>query len=230
MLLAASALALSLVASAAASAPSLQAGPAKPAGPVGEELDRVVAVIRSPAAPEPRVITLSRLDEETRIALVSRGGLLAATERLDDGARAAGLEWLVDETLLSDEAARLRVFESDEEGGGDELADFRARFPRLADYHDFLARWDLSEEEVAAVLRRMVRVKRYVDSRVSHAAQVSEAEVTAWLAEHASEPRDRQVARTRLVAERVGVEVKALVREIRARAEVRFVSRFAGGK
>ena len=195
-----------------------------------EELDRMVAVVRSPAMPEPRLVTLSRLREETRIALVSRGAILAATEPLDAAALSAGLEWLIDQILLMDEATRLQVFEVDSGEATAELARFRARFDRPADYADFLARHDLPEEEVQAVLRRMLRVRRYLESRASHAAHVSEADVTAWLDHHATEigTRDRDVARARLADERVAAEVKALVRDVRARAEVRVLGELRG--
>jgi len=193
------------------------------ASPPGEEVERVVAVVRSPAASVPNIITLTYVEEQARIALVSRGALLAATQPLDGPALKAGLEWLVDQTLLSDEATRLQVFEIDRADGLAELARFKARFARPADYQAFLARCDLSEAELETVLRRMLRVKRYVESRVSHAAQVPEAELTAWLDEHAAElgSRDREAARAHLAEQRTKDEVKALVRDLRSRAEVR---------
>ena len=204
-------------------AASVLALPAAAASPPGEEVERVVAVVRSPAASVPNIITLTYVEEQARIALVSRGALLAATQPLDGPALRAGLEWLVDQTLLSDEATRLQVFEIDRADGLAELARFKARFARSADYQAFLARCDLSEAELETVLRRMLRVKRYVESRVSHAAQVPEAELTAWLDEHAAElgSRDREAARAHLAEQRTKDEVKALVRDLRSRAEVR---------
>jgi len=200
---------------------------AAPAG--GEELERVVAVVRSPAAREPNVITLTAVEEEARIALVSRGASLAATQPLDGPALKAGLEWLVDQLLLNEEASRLQVFEIDRAEGLAELARFKARFAQPADYQAFLARCDLSEPELEAVLRRMLRVKRYVESRVSQAAQVPDAEVTAWLAENSAAlgSRDREAARAHLAGERTKEEVKALVRDLRSRAEVRVLDDLA---
>ncbi len=197
--------------------------PAAASSPAGEEVERVVAVVRPPAAAEAEVLTLTRVEEEARIALVSRGALLAATQPLDGPALKAGLEWLVDQTLLSAEAARLQVFEIDRADGLAELARFRAHFARPADYRAFLARCDLTETELETALRRMLRVKRYVESRVSHAAQVPEADVTAWLDGHGSElgTRDREVVRAHLAGDRTKDEVKALVKDLRSRAEVR---------
>ncbi len=193
------------------------------ASPAGEEVERVVAVVRSPAASEPTVITLTYVEEETRIALVSRGAVLAATQPLDGPALRAGLDWLVDQTLLSDEAKRLQVFDIDRADGVAELARFKGLFARPADYQAFLARCDLSEAELETVLRRMLRVKRYVESRVSHVAQVPDADVAEWAEAHAGEvgARDRDVARAQLADRRTKDEVKALVRELRSRADVR---------
>ncbi len=143
-----------------------------------EEIDRVVAVVRSGTG-EPRVITRSRLEEETRIAIIARGGILAATEPLDDAVLSAGLEALLDETLLSDDAARLQVFDADAQGGDDLVAAFRARFLTRSAYEAFLARWDVSEEDLAAVLRRKARIRRYLDSRMSNAG--SQAEVNEFV-------------------------------------------------
>lgn len=209
---------LALLASAAASL-----DPASTANG-GREIDRVVAVVRSGAG-EQRVITRSRLEEETRIAIIARGGILAATEPLDDAALAAGLEALLDETLLGDDAARLQVFDGDPVGG-DLLAGFRARFGSARDYQAFLRRWDISEDDLGVILRRKARIQRYLDSRASNAAQVSEGEVSDWL-EHAAPTgaRDRELARTRLMQERAQAEVKDFIRALRARAEIRILSR-----
>jgi hypothetical protein len=204
--------------------------PAGAAPANGEELERVVAVVRPPGAAEPSVITLTGVEEEARIALVSRGAVLAATQPLDGPALKAGLEWLVDQTLLSGEASRLQVFEVERADGLAELGGFKARFARPADYQAFLARCDLTEAELEAVLRRMLRVKRYVESRVSHAAQVPESEVTAWLDQHAAElgSRDEEAARRHLAEERTKEEVKALVRDLRSRADVRIFEDLSG--
>ncbi|OFX20781.1 MAG: hypothetical protein A2V77_02120 [Anaeromyxobacter sp. RBG_16_69_14] len=198
--------------------------------PPGEEVERVVAVIRSPTATESNVVTLSKVEEEARIALVSRGAVLAATQPLDGAALKAGLEYLVDQTLLGEEAARLHVFEIDRADAVAELARFRAHFARLSEYDEFLARWDLSEGELEAVLRRTLRVKRYVESRASQAAEVPEGEVTAWLARHRAElgADDRPAVRARLIEERTVDEVKALARDLRSRAEVRLLGDVEG--
>lgn len=201
-----------------------------PGAAAAEELDRVVAVVRSRAAEEPHVLTLSRVEEETRIAVVARGGALAATQPLDAAALRAGLDWLVDQLLLAEEAARLRVFDVDAAGSRAELERFRTRFASAGAYRAFLARLDVTEAELEAVLRRTLRVSRYVESRVSLAAQVPERDVTVWLERRGggAEAADRDAARARLVEERVRAETEVLLRDLRARAEVRILAPPAG--
>ena len=157
---------LALVVRGGAASPVARAAAPAPAPPApAQVVEQVVAVVRGPGAPQPRVITLTRLEEEARIALVARGGVGAATAPLDTPALRAALAWLVDQTLLGDEAARLQVFEADPAEAQGELRRFRERFARPADYRAFLDRLELPEDELAAVLRRTLRVQRYVESR-----------------------------------------------------------------
>jgi len=178
--------------------PALAVGLSVAAGDAarGEELDRVVAVVRGRAADEPHVLTLSRVEEETRIALVARGGVRAATEPLDGEALRAGLDWLVGQTLLAEEAARLRVFDVDAVTSRGELERFRARFASAADYEAFLARLDLPETELEAILRRTLRVALYLESKLALAGRAPD---------------------------RAQAETEALLRDLRARAEVRIL-------
>jgi len=123
------------------------------------------------------------------------------------------------------------VFEIDRSEVLSELARFRARFEGEVDYRAFLGRYDLSEEEIASVLQRTLRVRRYVESRLSRTGRASEAEVTSWLEAHRPElPADRGAARTvaraRLLDERFRDEEKVLVRDLRARSEVRRIYDF----
>jgi hypothetical protein len=127
-------------------------------------VEEVVAVVRGPGA-QPRVVTWTRLEEEARIALVSRGGTAAATAPLDRAALRAALEWVIDQTLLGDEAARLHLFEVDAAEADAELRRFRQRFATPAEYQAFLGHLEVGEEDLAAVLRRTLRVQRYVESR-----------------------------------------------------------------
>jgi hypothetical protein len=198
------------------------AGPAEAAGE--RVVEEIVAVVRNPASSPPRIVTLTKLTEEARVALVSRGALAAATGPLDGAALRAALEWLLDQMLVADEAARLRIDEVPREDVLEELRRFRGRFPTAAEYARFLSANELTEEELVVTLARMVRVQRYVESRVGRAARVADEEVDAWLSErgHPSAPGPaREAARAQLSEERARAQVKDLLADLRSRAEIR---------
>lgn len=198
----------------------------------GAVVEEIVAVVRTPAGPGTRVLTLTKVEEETRIALVSRGAIGAADGPLDEAALRAGLEWLVDQTILADEAERLRVAEVRREEADAELQRFRSAFPSPAAYAAFLARADLPEEELLATLARTIRVRRYLESRVGRGARPSEEDVDRLLREREGGPGapvTREAARTRLVEERAAAQVGELLAELRSRAEIRILRRFGAG-
>lgn len=203
----------------------------------GRVVEEVVAVIRAAGA-EPRVVTLTKLTEEARIVMISRGATEAALRPLDGPALKATLDWYVDQTLLSEEAARLKVFEVERAEAQAELDRFTKRFARAEEYAAFLAASDISEEDVLAVLRRMLRVQRYLDSRVAGAARarISDAEVEAAWRERRAEfgglplAQVREAVRARLAEERIRVDVKALLSDLRQRSEVRVLATFGAGE
>jgi hypothetical protein len=204
-----------LLAALAAAAPA-HGGPAL--------VEEVVAVLRSPAGAPARVITLTRLAEESRIALVSRGAVAAASRPLDAPALRATLEWLIDQTLLFDDAVRLQVAEVSRDEAAAALHRFQARFPDPGAYARFLATNELSDDEVQAVLARMLRVERYLDRRVGRGAVVEESDVSAYARDHdlSAESRpSREAIRARMAQERVQAAVRDLLAELRGRAEVR---------
>jgi hypothetical protein len=206
----------------------LLAAPAPPAGSVMEE---VVAVVRNPASAPPRIVTLTKLTEEARVALVSRGATAAATGPLDRAALRAALDWLLDQMLIADDAARLRLDEAPREEVLGALRRFRARFASEAEYARFLSASDLPEEELLVTLARTVRVERYLQGRVGRAARVDEAEVDRWLAERgapAAPGPARDAARAELVEQRARASVRELVADLRAKADVRILERLRG--
>lgn len=217
-------LALALALALLVSAPP---GTATPAAGQGRLLDRVVAVVRNPASAPARPLTLTRLDEEARIALVSQGAQDAAFASLDAPARRALLRWVIDQWLVADEAARLRVDDVPAEELRWALSGFRLRFADEATYARFLASIELSEEDLTSILARGLRVQRFLDSRLGRGAKVSEDEVTRRLAGEgmlAPTPADRDAARSRLLGERMEALVKQLLIDLRARADVRVLA------
>ncbi len=218
MPLAAAALALSL------------AAPAPPAPEGARVVEEIVAVVRNPASAPPRVVTLTKLVEEARVALVSRGATAAATGPLDREALQAALEWLLDQMLVADEAERLRIDDVPREDVLEELRRFRARFATPALYARFLAGSELTEEELTVTLARMVRVQRYVESRVGRAARVTDDEVDRWLRDRGSPAAAgpaREAARAQLAEKRARAQVKDLLAELRGRARIRVLPPYA---
>jgi hypothetical protein len=198
----------------------------------GRIVEEIVAVVRNPATAPPRIVTLTKLTEEARVALVSRGATAAATGPLDGEALRAALDWLLDQMLIADDAARLRIDEVPREDVVAELRRFEARFASEAEYERFLAASDLNEEELLVTLARTVRVHRYLERRVGRAVRVDEGEVDRWLAERGAKGAGgaaRDAARAEIVEERARAQVRELVAELRARAEVRILERLRPG-
>ncbi len=195
---------------------------ARPAG--GVVLERVVAVVRNPAGAAPRPLTLTRLDEEARVALVGQGASRAVLAPLDAAARRAALRWLLDQWLVADEANRLKVDEISREEVQRALQAFRQLFPDEAAYRSFLATSELPEEELRSILARGLRVQRFLDNRLGPGARVSEEEVSRWLAGRGSAvptPAERDAARSRLSNERAQEQVRQILADLRSRADIR---------
>jgi hypothetical protein len=197
----------------------------------GRVVEEVVAVVRNPAGAPPRVITLTKLIEEARVALVARGATEAATRPLDPEALRAALDWLLDQMLVADEAARLKLDDVDGKEIEAELRRFQERFASDALYRRFLEATELPEEELALALARGLRVQRYVESRVGRTARVSDGEVDRWLRARGAEPAPgpaREAARAQLSEERAEAQVKDLLAELRGRADVRVLDPLRG--
>jgi hypothetical protein len=202
----------------------LAATPIAPPSSGGTVIERVVAVMRNPASAAPRPLTLTRLDEEARIALVSQGATPAAFAPLDGAARRAALRWVIDQWLVADEALRLKVDEAPREEVEAALQAFRQRFPDPASYRRFLATSEVPEEELQAILARGVRVQRFLDSRLGRSGRVSEDDVSRALAGKgvaSPAPGEREAARARIAAERAQGQVKQILADLRSRADIR---------
>lgn len=198
-----------------------------PADPRGRVVEQIVALVRNPAASPPRPVTLTKLVEEARVALVGQGALAAATAPLDPPALRAALRWLVDQVLVAEEAARLGVDEVARDELEGELRRFRERFPDGAAYQRFLRSADLSEDELSVTLARGVRVQRYLESRVGRSARVGDEELARALAERGlsvEAPGAREAVRARLRDEKAAALVRQILADLRARADVRVLA------
>ena len=196
-----------------------------PAG--GRVVDSVVAVVAARGR-EARVVTLSKVTEEGRIALISRGGIEAATAVLDGAVLRASLDWYVDQLLLHEEAVRLQVFEVERDAAVAELARFKAEFATPLEFKAFLFEIDATEEELTSTLRRSLRVRRYLESRLGR-LRPTPRDIEAWYQAHAAEYGGRPLAEVteeiaaRLSAARADGETKALLADLRRRADIRIL-------
>ncbi len=217
---------LGFLLAAAVAAPS--AAPPPPSGPGDGSavVEEVVAVVRNPLGAPARTITLTRLVQEARIVLVSKGAVEAAARPIDAQVLRATLEWVLNQTLLSDEAARLQVAEVTREQVAAEVGRFRGRFQGDGAYARFLASAELSDEEVSAVLARMLRVDRYLETRVGRGGAISDEEVRQYAREQGLSVESRaalEAVRARIGEARVDSAVRDLLAELRGRADIRIL-------
>lgn len=202
-----------------------QQGAAPPRGE-GRLVDRVVAVI------EDRVLTLSELEFEARVALVQRAGVLAAEGPLDESALRAALELAISQRLLVSGADRMQAFEVEGSELQARLAALRERFGSEPALLAFLARHDADVDQLQAVLERSLRAERILDSRIRLRAQVGELELQRHYKQNEAELRApyaavRDSLRERLFRERYGALAAAELAQVQAGARVRRVAPFA---
>jgi hypothetical protein len=189
-------------------------------------IDSVVALVGR------RVITLSQLRTEARVALADHAALEAAQGTLQSAVLGSTLEYIISEDLVEEEASRLQVFpvtlaecQIAEEG-------LAARFPTRDAFESFLSHFDIDHERLRAILQRKLRASRYLENRLRIQSQPTDVEVDALLAsgtEDPTVPRERSLAKAYLQRQKYQILATALVQELRARADVRILSSFGTG-
>ena len=179
-------------------------------------VDEVVAVV------DAHSVTLSELAAETRIRMVEQQGPQMATVPLDRAVLAASLRRLVEERVVLSEVERLRLFDLDHAEVESALARLRAKFPGPSAWEVFTRQLELTNDEIAAVLARELRVARYLDNRLKLAAQLRDSELDeAWKGQGAK--GDREALRQRLSKEKYERLLTELLAELRRKASVRIV-------
>lgn len=192
----------------------------------GAVVDRLVAAIGG------KPLTLSELEFETRVAFIRQGGIRAADAALDDALLGRVLDLVIVQWLILAEVERLRVDEADEEEVQREARAFAQQFETPAAYRAFLARQDVTDATVAAIVRRELRVARYMERRVRLLARVEDAEVRRHLALHPDEVRGLdereafEAVRQKLSRDNAARVTRREMDEIRRRGDVRVVARF----
>ena len=195
--------------------------------PAGEVIDRAVALV------DGRVITLSELQFEARIALIQAGGLEAASAPLDDAALRNALDLAIGQRLEEREADKLQAYPLEEGEVDAALEAFKARFQTPAGYERFLARHEADPQQLAAVLARSLRTAKILDGKLRLRAQVSESEVRKAFERSAADlggasyEELRGPLRQKLVADKMKSLTTAELAQARRGADVRLIAAFA---
>ncbi len=190
---------------AVALAPAPAASPAPPAA--GEILERILAVV------------------DERPLLLSDVRALSAVRGLAEG---KALEAAIDERLMHVEAARLPQADVPAEEEDRARALLLETHPALRD--------EVPEPDLRRLLRRQLAILKYVEFRFRPQVRVSDEEVRkAWEEEQAGRPAgpaledEQEAIRERLERQALDERIEAWVKELRARADVRYVPSPAAG-
>jgi len=193
-----------LVAVGASQTPPSTVPPRDPPTAAASLLDGATLIDSTVAIVDRRVITLSLLDQEARLAFLDHGAIDDSTANLDAAKRRAALSYLVNQLLLENEAARLQVFEISDQESANQQKLMQARFPSAAAFRAFLARFDISPEALDQSVRRGLRAERYLADRL----RLLEGSSTAQAHKD------------------VSGQVEAILQDIRTRHDVRLLTDF----
>jgi hypothetical protein len=188
-------------------APTLAAAQAPPAAPVppanADTIERVLAVV------DGHPLLLSDVSDLERVRGLGED---------------AALEAAIDERLMFQEASRLAQTEVLKEEEERALAEVVERQPIL--------REQVPEAGLRRILRRQITILKYVEFRFRPQLRVSDQEVrAAYEADPqggASWEAEKDKIRDRLERRALDERIEAWVRELRARADVRYVGREPG--
>jgi len=178
------------------------------------------------------VITLGEVEAEARIVLVRRGGLAGAHREVDDGLRAAVLQYLINQVVILAEARRLQLFQVTDQEIATELLQIESAFRDRDAYLSFLDANGLTEEDVREIVHRDVRVAKFLNSRVQMVARLDVADLRSYFAAHQEDFEGRSFEEVRgeiegrLGRERHAAAVREWLGDLKARAEIRVLRPF----
>ncbi len=140
-------------------------------------MDGVAAVV------DREIITRSDVDRAARIQLArSGGGAYAARAPLDDGLRAAVLNLLIVEELITLECRRKQRFPETDEAVAAQAQKVKAAFPSDAAFEEFLRTLSMPEGDFLDLMRREVRVDLALAQVIKAVPAVTDAELDAQAA------------------------------------------------
>jgi hypothetical protein len=187
------------------------------AGPERQLVDEVVAVV------DTHSITLSELAAETRIRLAMAQGPQAALAPLDRKLLGASLRKTVEERVVLAEIERLKLFDLDKAEVDAQILRLKSRFATEDEYEAFTRSIELTEEEIAGVLARELRVARYLDNRLKLAAQLRDSELDDATRGRKMTASEREIVKARLGQEKYQRLLQELLASLRERTSVRIL-------
>ncbi len=185
-------------------------------------VDEVVAVV------DAHSITLSEIEAETRVRLVAAKGASVAFAPVDRRILAASLRRTIEERVVLSEVQRLKLFDLEPAEVESLVAGLRSKFASAADYEAFTRSLELTDEEIAAVLARELRVARYLDNRLKLAAQVRDSELQEAARAQKLSAREREALREQLGQQKYQRLLAELLVDLRRRATVRVIDALDG--
>ncbi len=198
-----------------ASKKSASAGPEPPVVP-GVLVDEVVATVLG------RPITLSEVELEARIARAGTGDVAGAISgTLTREEMATMLSELVDRTAVLRGLRSLYPNTVDPRAADLEIARLRRVFPSAEQWERFLARIELTEEEVRERRRRALEASAIVDAKLADVARVDSDLIEEYMRKNGIS--DRKVAEERLLAKVSDELRRGIIADARRATSVRVI-------
>ncbi|MBI5496529.1 MAG: hypothetical protein HY904_16020 [Deltaproteobacteria bacterium] len=193
---------------------------------------RAVLVDGVAALVEREVITRSDVDRAARVHLVRRGGDLGATRvSLEDGLRAAVMNLLVVEELVTQDCRRRQRFPETDEKVQAYVNDLKAALGGDDAYQEFLRRLQMPENDLLDLARREVRLDSALAEVMAGPAPTDgDLEATARAdAEFRALLKDKGTEAARAVLARRRGEARAVahIDSLRNRTPVKLVARWS---
>jgi hypothetical protein len=184
-------------------------------------IDRIAAVI------DRQVLTVSEVNQMVALRVFPRAGALS-----DDEYRKGVLDQLIAQTLRFRDVERFGATDVPKDSIEARKLEISRRFQSPADFTAALARSELTNEELDALIKRQLQVEAYIQERFSPLIFVPTEDIEAyyrdtWGAQRRARglavpplPEVREEIRTLLKSSRLQVEIDKWTTQLRARANV----------
>ena len=179
-----------------------------------ELVDRIVASVNN------EVITLSELERAVGFN-VAFGG------KNEDKLRTETLEGLINRHLLIQEAYRLKFVEVSDQDIDAEIDKLAARLGSAKALGDFLARLDMTREQLGRMLGERLLVEKFIEKKIGLYVRVSRDEARDYFNNHPAEFKDKRfeevqkVVTAMLTGQKLEQQSAQYLAELRSKADIR---------